>query len=69
MEIHDNDGDWTCPECSYQTNTEPNLKRHKLTAHPKNGGNETSQGGGQGAGRIPVTPTKIRREQTTNANK
>ena len=69
MEIHNNDGDWTCAECSYQTNTEANLKRHKLTAHPKNGGNDASQGGGQGADRIPDTPTEVRRAETTNANK
>ena len=39
MKSHDKDGDWTCNKCSYQTNTEDNLSRHKIAAH-----NESSQG-------------------------
>ena len=33
MKSHDNDGDWTCNECSHQTNNEDNLKNHKNFAH------------------------------------
>ena len=35
MKYHKKEGDWTCDECSYQTNGESNLRDHKLRAHEK----------------------------------
>ena len=60
METHDKDGDWTCGdlECSYQTNTEANLKSHKLAAHPNKGACGAFQGGGQGTDRR-VDPANV----------
>ena len=31
-EIHTTDGDWNCKKCSYQTNSEGNLKKHEKAA-------------------------------------
>ena len=35
MTGHNKDGDWLCDNCSYQTNSEANLRDHKLKAHTK----------------------------------
>ena len=39
IETHNNDGDWTCGEfeCSFQTISEEQLKKHKHIAHPPGG--------------------------------
>ena len=37
MTSHNKDGDWTCEDCSFQTNSEDKLRDHKIRAHkPQN---------------------------------
>ena len=36
MTCHNKDGDWTCNDCSFQTNMEDKLRDHKIRAHEPN---------------------------------
>ena len=41
-ETHTTDGDWNCESCSFQTNSEGNLKKHRDAANHQSGNKEPS---------------------------
>ena len=71
IKSHDKDGDWTCNNCSYQTNTEDNLKVHISSAHHVAPRNTQSMGEMQNSRKneIETRPHRDGRDTSTTCNK